>query len=96
MDPSNPAQPPVDTAYTVADNPVEQNRSERRHAESGDQANTANVVEARERGDVPLPSTHGGDGQSSSLGYGARGSAGDEAGGEVGSPPRCTTLAVTR
>lgn len=95
MDPSNPAQPPADTAYTVADNPVEQNRAERRYAESGDQANTANLVEARERGDVALPSTHGGDGQPSSLGYGARSSAGDQAGGEVSSPPRCTDNSLT-
>lgn len=83
MDPDNPSQPTVEAAYNISGNPVDQNQAERRHAESGDTANSADLVEARERGDVPLPSTHGGGGQPSSLGYGDRGSARDEPDSDV-------------
>ena len=83
MDLSERSQPSVNDAYNVLGNPIDQNLAEQRHAQSGDTANSSELVESREQGDIPLPSTHGGGGQPSSLGYGSRTGEGDDTSGTV-------------
>ena len=78
MDPSGPAQPSLDTAYTTQGNPADQSAAERGDAASNAaRAHQGDLVEARERGDIPVPSTHNQGATPSSLGYGARDASGD-------------------
>ena len=78
MDPSGPAQPSLDTVYSTRGNPADQTGQERSEAASNDaRAHDSGLVEARERGDVAVPSTHSTGATSTSLGYGARDASGD-------------------
>lgn len=85
MDPSGPSQPSVNEAYNVSGNAAEQNSAENQTASRRDAAaasiNSA-PVESRAQGDVST----GSGGQASSLGYGVRGSGGDDTSGEVSEP----------
>ena len=80
MDPQGPAQPSLDTVYSIAGNPVDQSAQESREASLKADQNSGKLVEAREQGDVPIPSSHGSGPTASSLGYGARDSSGDKGG----------------
>lgn len=82
MDPSGPAQPGLDTVYTAADNPVDQNPQEQYEADVNAKSNTGSLVEAREHGDIPVPSQYIEDATPSSLGYGVR-DAKNDAGSKV-------------
>ena len=77
MDPTGPSQPSLDTAYNTAGNPVEQTDNEKQNASVKASSNSGSQVEARERGDVPVPSSHDEGPASTSLGYGTRSSAED-------------------
>ncbi|KAI4153929.1 MAG: hypothetical protein LQ340_002002 [Diploschistes diacapsis] len=78
MDPQGPSQPPLDTVYNTAGNPADQNPQEQRTASVNENSNVGSLVEAREQGDVPVPSNHDQAATSTSLGYGARDSSGDK------------------
>ena len=80
MDSTGPSQPSKDEAYTQSNNPISQTSSEKRDSSGYSDDST---VEARERGDIPLPSTHNADPTPSSLGYGARDASGDKPTGDV-------------
>jgi hypothetical protein len=83
MDPSGPAQPPLNTVYNTAGNPADQNPQEQRNANANASTNSGSLVEAREDGDVPLPSNHSEAATSAPLGHGARDSSGDKSDEEV-------------
>ncbi|KAL9597851.1 MAG: hypothetical protein Q9219_004872 [cf. Caloplaca sp. 3 TL-2023] len=90
MDPTGPSQPPLDTAYDHPANPATQTESEQRASNSTSASiqRSGPTIEQRERGDVPVPSSHGQGPTPSSLGYGVRDSSGDAAesrGGPVSS-----------
>ena len=79
MDPTGPAQPSQDTVYTTEGNPADQNMQESKESTyNAERAHNSDLVEAREQGDVPVPSTHSKGATSTSLGYGARDSSGDK------------------
>ena len=80
MDPAGPSQPPLDTVYNTEGNPTDHTAAESRAATSNAQSNDGRLVDARERGDIPVPSTHNEGTTPSSLGYGARDSSGDTSG----------------
>ncbi|KAL8947895.1 MAG: hypothetical protein Q9222_005870 [Ikaeria aurantiellina] len=86
MDPTGPSQPPLDTAYDHPSNPA-QSEYEQKSSESTSASiqRSDPTFEKRERGDVPVPSSHEQDATPSSLGYGARDSSGD-AGDKMGEP----------
>lgn len=93
MDPTGPAQPTLDTVYDQPANPASQSDLEKQKSTStaaSIQRSDA-TAEKRERGDVPVASTHDGGPMPSSLGYGARDSSGD-AGERVSFSPRHTCL----
>ena len=77
MDPSGPAQPALNTAYTTAGNPVDQNPQEQQNADSNVKSNAGSLLETREQGDINVPSRHDDGPTPSSLGYGARDTKGD-------------------
>ena len=79
MDPQGPSQPSLDTVYNTAGNPADQNPQEQRNATVNANTNAASLVDAREQGDVPVPSSHNEGATSTSLGYGARDASGDKA-----------------
>lgn len=85
MDPSGPAQPPLNSAYDQPSNPTSQTDSEKQYSNSSSASKQRSdpTVEERTPNDIPVPSRHSGDGMPSSLGYGARDSSGD-AGDKVG------------
>ena len=83
MDPQGPSQPPLNTVYNTAGNPADQNLEEQRNAAANANTNSASLADARERGDVPVPSSHSEGATSTSLGYGARDASGDK-GDKVG------------
>ncbi|KAI4124315.1 MAG: hypothetical protein LQ338_004856 [Usnochroma carphineum] len=87
MDPSGPSQPTLNAAYDQPSNPASQSDYEQRESTSTSASiqRSAPTVERRERGDVPVPSSHEGGPTPSSLGYGARDSSGD-AGESMGGP----------
>ena len=78
MDPQGPSQPPLNTAYNTAGNPADQNPQEQRTAAVNASSNAGSLVDARERGDVPVPSSHNEGATSTSLGYGVRDSSADK------------------
>ncbi|KAI4116250.1 MAG: hypothetical protein LQ345_003294 [Seirophora villosa] len=87
MDPTGPAQPNLNTVYDQPANPASQSDLEKQKSTStaaSIQRSDA-TAEKRERGDVPVASTHDGGPMPSSLGYGARDSSGD-AGESMGEP----------
>ncbi|KAL8714391.1 MAG: hypothetical protein Q9220_001724 [cf. Caloplaca sp. 1 TL-2023] len=86
MDPTGPSQPSLDTAYEHPSNPA-QSEYEQKSSESTSASiqRSDPTVEKRERGDIPVPSSHEQDPTPSSLGYGARDSSGD-AGDKIGEP----------
>jgi len=88
MDPSGPAQPPLNAAYHQPSNPTSQTDSEKQfpNSTSASKQRSDPTVEERRPHDIPVPSTHSGGGMPSSLGYGARDSNGD-AGDKVSSVP---------
>jgi len=85
MSSSASTQPSLDTVYNTASNPVSQNQEEMNTSTKSPQFNNGNMTDARERGDILVPSTHGGEPTSSSLGYGVRDASGDQ-GGTFGTP----------
>ncbi|KAL8824114.1 MAG: hypothetical protein Q9170_008248 [Blastenia crenularia] len=87
MDPTGPSQPPLDTAYDHPSNPATQSQQEQEDSSSTSASiqRSDPTVEQRERGDVPVPSSHGEGPTPSSLGYGARDSSGDS-GESMGEP----------
>ncbi|KAL8757263.1 MAG: hypothetical protein Q9184_004259 [Pyrenodesmia sp. 2 TL-2023] len=87
MDPTGPSQPNLDTAYNQPSNPASQTDYEKQNSTStGTSIQRSDpTVEKRERGDVPVPSSHDGGPTPSSLGYGARDDKGD-AGESMGEP----------
>jgi hypothetical protein len=91
MDPKGPSQPPLDTAYETAGNPTDHTLDESRKAQRNAQSNDGSMVDQRERGDVPLPSTHNEAPANSSLAYGVRDASKDHPEKEVSkftaSPP---------
>lgn len=78
MDPTGPSQPKVDTAYNTSGNPTDQTPQEQSKSAANANANSGSLVEQREQGDIPVPSTHNDGTTASSLGYGARDSSGDK------------------
>ncbi|KAL8719679.1 MAG: hypothetical protein Q9225_003334 [Loekoesia sp. 1 TL-2023] len=87
MDPAGPSQPPLNTAYDHPSNPASQSEYEQRASSSTSASiqRSDPTIEQRERGDVPVPSSHGQGPTPSSLGYGVRDSSGD-AGESMGEP----------
>ena len=77
MDPTGPSQPTLDQAYETAGNPVDQSLQEASLAARNAQSNSGSIVDRREKGDIPVPSTHGQEATPSSLGYGVRDASGD-------------------
>ncbi len=79
MDPSGPAQPPLNTAYDQPSNPASQTDSEKEYSHSTPTSlqRSDPTAEKRTPNDIPVPSTHSEGGMPSSLGYGARDSSGD-------------------
>ena len=77
MDPSGPAQPTLNQAYNTAGNPADQSAQEQRSSSINETSNSGAQVEQRQQGDVPVPSTHDGEGGQnagvSALGYGGSG-----------------------
>lgn len=78
MDPKDPAQPGIDTAYNTAGNPADQTSLEKATAADKSSTNAGAIVEERKPGDVPTPSTHDGGPTASSLGAGVRDASGDK------------------
>ena len=72
MDPKGPSQPPLNAVYNTAGNPADQNPHEQRNAAIQANANSGDLVDARERGDIRVRSTHNEGATSTSLGYGAQ------------------------
>ena len=96
MDPTGPSQPTLNQSYNTAGNPVDQTPQETSSAAKNAQSNSASIVDQREKGDLPVPSTHGQEATPSSLGYGARDASGD-AGETVRPFPNITApLELTR
>ncbi|KAL8895979.1 MAG: hypothetical protein Q9207_007927 [Kuettlingeria erythrocarpa] len=87
MDPTGASQPNLDTAYNQPSNPASQTDYEKQESTSTSTSihRSDPTVEKRERGDVPVPSSHEGGPNPSSLGYGARDGKGD-AGERMGEP----------
>ncbi|KAL8840260.1 MAG: hypothetical protein Q9176_003952 [Flavoplaca citrina] len=87
MDPSGPSQPPLNTAYDHPDNPASQTEGEKQSSQSISASiqRSDPTIDKRERGDAPVPSSHGEGPTPSSLGYGARDSRGDT-GESMGEP----------
>ncbi|KAL8926861.1 MAG: hypothetical protein Q9208_002670 [Pyrenodesmia sp. 3 TL-2023] len=87
MDPTGPSQPSLDTAYDQPSNPASQTDYEKQESRStgASMQRSDPTVEKRERGDVPVPSSHDGGPTPSSLGYGVRDDKGD-AGERMGEP----------
>ena len=85
MDPTGPSQPNLDTAYTTAGNPASQTSAERSQANATASSNTGSIIDQRERGDIPVPSTHDQGATASALAHGARDSSGDK--GDSVPPP---------
>lgn len=79
MDPTGPSQPNLDTAYDQPSNPVSQTDYEKQDSTSTGASiqRSDPTIEKRERGDVPVPSSHDGGPTPSSLGRGARDDKGD-------------------
>ena len=80
MDPSGPAQPTLNQAYTTSGNPADQDPQEQHTASVNESTNAGSLVERREKGDIPVPSSHGEEPQGSALGYGVRDDKGDKEG----------------
>ena len=78
MDPTGPSQPTLDQVYNTAGNPADQNPQEQSTSSFNASSNSGSIVEKRERGDIPVPSSHNQDATPSALGYGARDSSGDK------------------
>ncbi|KAL8912822.1 MAG: hypothetical protein Q9172_007423 [Xanthocarpia lactea] len=87
MDPTGPSQPPLDTAYDQPSNPASQSEAEKQASNSTSASiqRSDETIDKRERGDIPVLSSHGEEPTPSSLGYGARDSSGD-AGESKGEP----------
>ncbi|KAL8691790.1 MAG: hypothetical protein Q9218_003066 [Villophora microphyllina] len=87
MDPSGPSQPPLNTAYDQPSNPASQSDYEKQKSSSTSASiqRSDPTVDQRERGDVPVSSSHEQEATPSSLGYGYRDSSGD-AGEKMGEP----------
>ncbi|KAL8994281.1 MAG: hypothetical protein Q9169_005697 [Polycauliona sp. 2 TL-2023] len=87
MDPTGPSQPPLNTAYEHPGNPASQSEGEKQASNSTSSSiqRSDPTIDKRERGDAPVPSSHGQGPTPSSLGYGARDSSGD-AGESMGEP----------
>ena len=77
MDPTGPSQPTLDQSYNTAGNPADQTPQEASSAARNAQSNSGSIIDQREKGDIPVPSTHGQEATPSSLGYGARDASGD-------------------
>ena len=78
MDPKGPSQPPLNTVYNTEGNPADQNLQEQRNATANANSNAGSLVDARERGDIPVPSKHNEGATSTSLGYGVTDSSQDK------------------
>jgi len=78
MDPTGPSQPNIDTAYSTSGNPTDQTPQEQSNSAANASTNSGSLVDQREAGDVPVPSTHNNGATPSSLGYGARDASGDK------------------
>ncbi|KAL8772250.1 MAG: hypothetical protein Q9209_002462 [Squamulea sp. 1 TL-2023] len=74
MDPTGPSQPNLNTVYDQPGNPASQSEGEKQNSNSTSASiqRSEPTVDKRERGDVPVPSSHGQGPTPSSLGYGAR------------------------
>jgi hypothetical protein len=77
MDPNAPSQPSSEAAYNTAGNPIDHTPRERNEASSKVYGNIGTNIDSRVQGDVSVPSSHGGGGLPSSLGYGSRTGEGD-------------------
>ncbi|MCJ1240906.1 hypothetical protein MMC14_008910 [Varicellaria rhodocarpa] len=77
MDPQGPSQPPLDQVYNTQGNPADQSPQEQRSSSSNASSNSASLLDSRQNGDIPVPSTHQESATPSSLGYGARDSSKD-------------------
>lgn len=79
MDPTGPSQPPLNTAYDHPSNPASHSEYEQKASNStfASIQRSDPTIEQRERGDVPVRSSHGEGPTPSSLGYGVRDSSGD-------------------
>lgn len=78
MDPTGPSQPEADTAYNTSGNPTDQTPQEESSSTANSGVNSGHLVDQREHGDIPVPSTNDGGATASSLGYGARDASGDQ------------------
>ena len=78
MDPTGPSQPTLNDAYNTAGNPVDQDPQEQRTASAKSSSNSGSIVQKRETGDIPVPSSHDPEATPSSLAYGARDASGDD------------------
>ncbi|KAL8987793.1 MAG: hypothetical protein Q9177_003045, partial [Variospora cf. flavescens] len=87
MDPTGPSQPTLNTVYDQPANPASQSDYEKQKSTSTSASiqRSDATAEKRERGDVPVASSHEGGPTPSSLGYGVRDSSGD-AGESMGEP----------
>ncbi|KAI4144502.1 MAG: hypothetical protein L6R39_004155 [Caloplaca ligustica] len=86
MDPTGPSQPTLDTAYDQPSNPAQSDYEKKDSTSTSASIQRSDpTVDKRERGDVPVPSSHEGGPTPSSLGYGARDDSGD-AGESKGEP----------
>ena len=72
MDPTEPSQPTLNQAYNTAGNPADQTPQEQVSSSANASSNSGSIVEQREQGDIPVPSTHDGSATASSLGHGVR------------------------
>ncbi|KAL8936788.1 MAG: hypothetical protein Q9211_004015 [Gyalolechia sp. 1 TL-2023] len=74
MDPTGPSQPLLNTVYEHPSNPASQSDYEQKTSSSTSASiqRTDPTVDRRERGDAPVPSSHGAGPTPSSLGYGVR------------------------
>ena len=72
MDPQGPSQPPLDQVYNTQGNPADQTPQEQHSSSSNASSNSASLLDSRQNGDIPVPSTHQESATPSSLGYGAR------------------------
>ena len=78
MDPKAPSQPPLDQVYNTQGNPADQTPQEKSTSSSNASSNSASLVDARQKGDIPVPSTHQESATPSSLGYGVRDASKDD------------------
>jgi hypothetical protein len=85
MNPTGPSQPTLNTSYNTEGNPAQHDPVEERTASENANLNSRSLVDKRECGDIPVPSSHGQEATPSSLAYGERDSSKDK--GEAVSPP---------